>query len=110
MKPEDLKTGDRVRVTFEGEMGTGFVWLGDTTLGIAEFLLPHASSLELLPPLEKELEVGEEVFWKGDGPYTVFAHHGNLAWLTLAGNDGPNSCLHNVSDLRRPDGRPIKVG
>jgi hypothetical protein len=79
----------------------------------------QATSLELLPPLEKELEVGEEVTW-GIGNYahkvlgielpTVFVSSVGRSLKGVSGCNKTNDVLHDVSELRRPDGRPIKVG
>jgi hypothetical protein len=107
---EDLREGDRVRVTFEGVMVSEIGFRTESGYHFArDGSLIFAATIHRLPPKARPLEVGEVVFWKDDGPYEVFSHHGNLVWLKHHSNDGPNSLLHNVSDLRRPDGAPIEV-
>lgn len=70
LRPEDLKEGDRVQVTFEGtwheRRGLLGAHLSFDKVGIMNdtYLREGASTITRLPPKGRPLEVGEAVTWQ----------------------------------------------
>lgn len=110
VKPEDLKKGDRVRISYLGtvdEEGDVVTKNGDI------FFFAHLDetvTIERLPPEATPLEVGEWVEWDfitGDRQILpqrdiVKAVYGGEAWV--------RHMLIPIAHLRRPNGQPIKAG
>ena len=104
--PQDLKAGDRVRVTFEGVVHAYSDGSGVFTL-IGTNLLLHggdlaAAKVELLPPEPKPLEVGEVVGYDG-AAWAVLATSGAYAWL----KSGIAHRTIKIDCVSRPSGIPI---
>lgn len=108
-----IKQGDRVRVTFEGEVedidkyGRPFELNTNTNDEPYYVILPPDATIELLPPEATPLEIYEWVFKGSSGlEYQVVGIHGLLAWIQHAPEyEGE---IIAISGLSRKSNTPIK--
>jgi hypothetical protein len=108
VKPEELRKGDRVRVTFEGILNEEWSLAYQDGIVITMLDARNAATIERLPPEGKPLEAGEEVLFQ-HATFVVRAVIGDRAWIDSKAQQYADRIEH-LKYLTRPHGPPISTG